>query len=98
MADQSLASAPMSMSSSICFTGSPTYLAVGVVSCQQPSSVAHRLGAEASLHPVNTFSKQTSKAASACDVKTVLFSPAISLARPYSLPTASMICRVPSRG
>lgn len=43
------------------------------------------------IQPDMMFSKQTSKAASACDVKTVLDSPTISLGRPYSLPTASRI-------
>lgn len=41
--------------------------------------------------PAKTFSKQTSKAASASEVKTVLCSPATSLGLPYSLPTASII-------
>lgn len=44
-----------------------------------------------SVHPVNKFSKQTSNAASAWDVKTVRCSPATSCGRPYSFPTASRI-------
>ena len=44
------------------------------------------------VHPVNRFSKQTSNAASAWDVKTVRCSPATSCGRPYSFPTASRIC------
>ena len=40
---------------------------------------------------VSWFSKQTSKAASATEVKAIRFSPAMSLGRPYSLPTASLI-------
>lgn len=42
--------------------------------------------------PEKTFSKQTSNAASACEVKTVLCSPATSLGLPYSLPAVSLIC------
>lgn len=38
------------------------------------------------------FSKQTSKAASEWELKTVLDSPTTSLGRPYSLPSASRIC------
>lgn len=37
------------------------------------------------------FSKHTSKAASACDVKTVRCSPTTSLGLPYSFPAASEI-------
>lgn len=44
---------------------------------------------------VSWFSKQTSNAESAWDVNAILVSPAISLGRPYSLPTASLICGIP---
>ena len=47
------------------------------------------------VHPVKMLSKHTSKAASACEVKTVRCSPAMSLGLPYSLPTVSKICNVP---
>lgn len=40
---------------------------------------------------VSWFSKQTSKAASAWEVKAIRVSPAMSLGLPYSLPTASLI-------
>lgn len=40
-----------------------------------------------------TFSKQTSKAASACAVKATLTSLSMSFLRPYSLPLLSWICR-----
>ncbi len=43
------------------------------------------------IHPVRMFSKHTSNAASACEVKTVRCSPTMSLGLPYSLPTASKI-------
>lgn len=46
---------------------------------------------EKNIQPDNRFSKQTSKAASECDVKTTRDSPTTSLGRPYSLPTASRI-------
>ena len=42
--------------------------------------------------PVSVFVKQTSNAVSARLVNAILFSPATSLGRPYSLPTASLIC------
>ena len=43
------------------------------------------------LLSVSMFSKQTSKAASACEVKATRVSPTTSLGFPYSLPTASLI-------
>lgn len=42
--------------------------------------------------PVRMFSKHTSKAASAWEVKTVRCSPAMSLGLPYSFPAASIMC------
>jgi hypothetical protein len=42
--------------------------------------------------PESVFSKHTSKAVSARLVNAILFSPATSFGRPYSLPTASLIC------
>lgn len=38
------------------------------------------------------LSKQTSNAASACEVNAILVSPARSLGFPYSLPAVSLIC------
>jgi hypothetical protein len=43
------------------------------------------------IQPVRMFSKHTSNGASACEVKTVRCSPAMSLGLPYSFPVASEI-------
>lgn len=84
-ADQSLASAPMSMSSSTGRNGSVTLLPT--------MSIQPRSGApgENYLPCSIKFSKQTSNAESACDVNAILFSPTTSFGFPYSLPTASLI-------
>lgn len=57
--------------------------------CEHEGEVG--IGVEAPVE-VSWFSKQTSKAASAWEVNAILVSPAMSLGRPYSLPTASLIC------
>ena len=89
MADQSRASAPMSMSSSMCRVGDMTVSIERETGLEVGEAGFH---GERELRPVvRIFSKQTSKAASAWEVNAIRVSPAISFGLPYSLPTASLI-------
>lgn len=87
-ADQSFASAPISISSSTWRVGSE--MCFPAVGSQPQLQRAEFISAH---EPVKRFSKQTSNAESACEVNAILFSPTTSFGLPYSLPTASLICR-----
>lgn len=54
-------------------------------------SCINEAGTEYLHREVRMFSKHTSKAVSASEVKAMRFSPAMSFGRPYSFPTASLI-------
>lgn len=70
------------------------WLSIWTIGVPEATGKLRGVWGKANVLPDIWFSKQTSNAASACEVKTCRDSPTTSFARPYSFPTASLICKM----